>query len=357
MKAQGVAIVLTGHGTAAIAVVRLAGSGVRRFLEHHFSQPVESGRCVHGRIVNGPRVIDDALVVLGPDSAWADINLHGGAWVVRSFTALAEREGFTPTDHTDLSSAMQCCDGQTLLEREVLLHVPLARTELGVRVLLGQQRAWDGLKARRRATGAVDELRRIAADATLRHLLFPPRVAIVGAANVGKSTLANQLFGQERSITADAAGTTRDWVGETANIDGFPVTLVDTPGLRPTDDPVERTAIERSRPEIASASLVLLVLDASRPFEPEQAALLDEFPHALCVVNKSDRPKAWDTARVQTVHTTATTGEGVQELRNQIIVHFCKDLPSPNRPYCWTARQQQLIRRAESGETSALDEL
>ena len=126
-------------------------------------------------------------------------------------------------------------------------------------------------------------------DVSLDRLLGLPRVAIAGAANVGKSTLANQLFAQERSITADRAGTTRDWVGDVANVDGLAVMLLDTPGLRATGDPIERTAIARSRPQIEAADLVLLVLDAARPLEPEQRPLLDAFPDALRIANKADR--------------------------------------------------------------------
>ena len=347
MNAQSIAILLTGPAPAAIAVVRLIGNGIQPFLKAHFSRPVTAGRCVHGELTDGTRVIDDPVVVLAPDAAWIDINLHGGPWVVRSFMALASRNGFKTVDQPQLPLPIEALDNDDMLVREMLSYLPLARTELGARVLLGQQGAWNRLKERQQTTDAKNELRRIASDATLWHLLFPPRVAIVGAANVGKSTLANQLFGQKRSITADMAGTTRDWVGEIANIDGLPVTLVDTPGLRPTDDPIEQTAIARSRPEIESASLVVLVLDGARPLETEQAALIDRFPRALRVINKSDRPMAWSTPSIQAVRTVATTGAGVQDLRNQIIAHFCQDPPSPNRAYCWTERQRQLICDAE----------
>lgn len=346
MNAQSIAIPLTGPAPAAIAVVRLIGSGILPFLEAHFSRPVAAGRCVHGELTDGTRVIDDPVVVLAPNAAWIDINLHGGPWVVRSFMALAARCGFKTIDQPHLPLPLEALDDDEMLVQEILSYLPMARTELAVRVLLGQQRAWEQLKERQQSVDASSELRRVASDTTLQHLLFPPRVAIVGAANVGKSTLANQLFGQERSITADMAGTTRDWVGEIANIDGLPVTLVDTPGLRQTDDPIEQTAIERSRPEIESASLVVLVLDGTRPLEPEQAALIDRFPQALRVINKSDRPMAWSTPSFQ-ARTVATTGAGVQDLRNQIILHFCQDPPSPQRAYCWTERQRQLICDAE----------
>ncbi len=156
-------------------------------------------------------------------------------------------------------------------------------------------------------------------------------MAIVGAPNVGKSTLANQLFGQERSITADLPGTTRDWVGEMANINGLPVLLVDTPGLRHTDDAIEAKAIERSRSPIAAAGLIVLVLDATRAMEPEQSPLITAYPQALIVANKCDQRWAWDVAALSSVRTAATTGMGLDELRQTIARHF-RLRKHPTRP-------------------------
>ena len=133
-------------------------------------------------------------------------------------------------------------------------------------------------------------------------------MAIVGPANAGKSTLANRLLLQDRSIVADLPGTTRDWVGETANLDGLPVMLIDTPGIRETDDPIERAAIQRSIPAIDSADLVILVLDATRPLAPEQQPLLDRFPRAIRVVNKSDQPPQFE---MKCLHTVATHAFGL----------------------------------------------
>jgi tRNA modification GTPase len=182
------------------------------------------------------------------------------------------------------------------------------------------------------------------ADRSLIHLLHPPRVAIVGAANVGKSTLANQLFAQERSITADLPGTTRDWVGEIANLDGLAVMLVDTPGVRPTDDAIERAAIERSGRVVGQADLVLLVLDATRPLEPEQGPLLRIYPDSIQVVNKTDQQTASDWSGIRTV---ATTGQGVDELRAAIRRRFLGDEPfDPTRPRWWTERQRAILEKA-----------
>jgi hypothetical protein len=209
-------MVLTPKGVGAIAVIRLKGSRVDLFLEEHVSKQVIEGRCVHGEIRDGEMVLDDGVMVRGAD--FVDLNVHGGVWVAKSVLDLAQRAGFEVVE-----DALEMMDGGTILEQEVMAALPLAGTELAIKVLLAQPEAWK--------TSTPD-----LADRSLWWLLHPPRVAIVGVANVGKSTLANQLFAQARSITADFPGTTRDWVGEMANLDGLMVMLVDTPGLRETSD-------------------------------------------------------------------------------------------------------------------------
>src|SRR4051794_15814146 len=88
------AILLTPPGGAALAVVRLTGPGVPAFLAAHFSRPAAEGRCVHGDLADGGRVIDDPVVVLHPGGTTADVNLHGGPWVIRATLDLACRAGF-----------------------------------------------------------------------------------------------------------------------------------------------------------------------------------------------------------------------------------------------------------------------
>lgn len=291
-------IQLTPPGSAAIAVLRLIGPAVPGFLRIHFSRNAAPGRCIHGDLIDGPRVIDDPVVVLSPDGSFADLNLHGGPWVVRSAFELANRFGFTTIDHSRLPLPEEASDQGTQIEREILSHLPMATTELAIGELLRQKSAWPALIALPDAERQI-EAEQMRHDHGLWWLLHPPRIALVGTANVGKSTLANQLFGQQRSITADLPGTTRDWVGEIANLDGMAVMLIDTPGVRKTSDPIEHSAIARAAEEIKQSDLVLLVLDASRLLEPEQGELRERFPDALCVVNKCDLPAAWDWKSIE----------------------------------------------------------
>jgi small GTP-binding protein len=325
-SATSQAILLTPPGAAAIAVVRITGPGVGAFLEACFSRAARADRCVHGDLHDGGRVLDDPVVVLHENGAAADLNLHGGPWVVASVLELLRRSGFEVAEGALPEPSVDAVDG---LWREVMAHVPLARTEQALRVLLAQPAAWArGEKPRRD-------------DESLWWLLHPPRVAIVGPPNVGKSTLANQLFAQERSITADLPGTTRDWVGEMANLDGLAVMLVDTPGVRETSDLIERVAIERSGAEVRRADLVVMVLDASAPVTAEERRLLDAHPDAIVVWNKSDRDSG--AVAPEGIRTVATTAQGVDELRAAIRKRFGCESFNEARPRWWTMRQRQSL--------------
>src|ERR1700683_1855305 len=123
------AMVLTPPGTAAIAVVRLFGDGVRPFLAEHFSRPVAPGRPIHGNLTDGGRVVDDPVVVVADDVSWADISLHGGTWVVREVMELAKHSGFEVAPASPVPLPLDAVDGEDLLEREMLAWIPAAKTE------------------------------------------------------------------------------------------------------------------------------------------------------------------------------------------------------------------------------------
>jgi tRNA modification GTPase len=334
---ENLVIALTGPGAAAVAVIRIAGPLSAEFLRAHFSRTARAGRCIHGELRAGYRVIDDVVVTLSDEGAAADINVHGSPWIVSRAIELAKAFGFRVLDQVDEPS-LHAADGQTLLEREQAAWLPAARSELGLRMLAAQTRAWELLHAK---PPEPSRLKEMAADASLWRLLHPPRVAITGQPNVGKSTLANQLFGRERSITADVPGTTRDWVGEYTNVEGLPIMLVDTPGIRQTDDQIESEAIDASQDQIAGADLVLLVVDANQPAE----APIAQNPAVLRVMNKCDL--LTDIARGEDdgLYVSAKTGEQMDTLRRAIARWFgCADVEVA-QPRWWTRRQREMLAR------------
>jgi len=158
-------------------------------------------------------------------------------------------------------------------------------------------------------------------------------LAIVGRPNVGKSSLFNRLVERNRAIVAAAPGTTRDLVTERISLDGIPLELVDTAGLRETHEEVEKLGIARSREALADASLVLIVLEANQPLNEEERALLAAVQGrpALLVLNKSDlmtadsireeldRQPGNSVSEIPALPTSALSGEGIPALRERIL--------------------------------------
>ena len=151
-------------------------------------------------------------------------------------------------------------------------------------------------------------------------------VVIAGQPNVGKSSLLNRLAGDERAIVTDVAGTTRDALRETIQIEGIPLHVIDTAGLRETEDAVERIGIERSWKEIERADLILQVIDARNGITAEDVEIAIRFPAALpriVVGNKCDltnRPAtSCDEAGVAHLLLSAKTGEGMDLLRRELL--------------------------------------
>ncbi len=384
------AILLTPPGVAAIAVIRFAGPGVIGFLREHLANlpgatiattdtpalspspctgrgdktddlPILTpGQALHLYLHDGAEILDDPIVFFSPDSSLADVSIHGSPLLVQCVLDLAGRAGFEivrPALDPENPLPLDAVDGDSILEREVNASLPLACSERAVRMLLHQPTAWAALKA-------ADPLQRqlhfaaILSDRTLWHSLSPPRVAIVGIPNSGKSTLANALFGRDRTITADLPGTTRDWVADIAHIDGLPITLIDTPGQRQTADAIESQAIINSVAAIAGCDLVLLLLDRSQPLSPEQSRLLQAYPAAIRIINKCDLPPAWSgdvTDFTPPIPIVATTGQGLAELRQQIRSYFQCDSRPIDAPRIWTDRQKEILLRAPTDPSALAD--
>ena len=151
-------------------------------------------------------------------------------------------------------------------------------------------------------------------------------VVLAGLPNVGKSSLLNRLAGEDRAIVTEVAGTTRDAVKETIQIEGIPLHIIDTAGLRDTDDPVERIGIERSWREIARADIVLQIVDARAGLTPADRAVAGRLPagvERIVIENKCDLARS-DAARFDErgqihLRLSAKTGEGMALLHDELL--------------------------------------
>lgn len=184
-------------------------------------------------------------------------------------------------------------------------------------------------------------------------------VAIAGRPNAGKSRLFNALVGADRAIVAAAPGTTRDVLSERVDINGVPITLVDTAGVREATDAVEVEGVRRAREAHAAARLVLVVVDGSTPLTPADATLLaGRSEDSIVVRSKSDLPGAWPSEHPPVpahVAVSAVSGEGLDGLRDRIVAQLTGVAgPLRDTPAMTNARHLGLVDEARAAMGRAI---
>lgn len=177
------------------------------------------------------------------------------------------------------------------------------------------------------------------------------KVALVGRPNVGKSSLFNALLGQDRAIVTEIAGTTRDQIHEKFTIKNIPISLIDTAGLRETEDVVESIGVERSRRTMADADLIIVMLDGSQFLTPEDKEIIEQVSELnhLVIINKKDLDQAeLNLNETKIINISAKTGEGLEDLKQSIIEPFQTEEISSSGFLVSDARHFDLLLRTES---------
>ena len=183
------------------------------------------------------------------------------------------------------------------------------------------------------------------------------KTAIVGRPNVGKSSLLNVLLREEKAIVTDIAGTTRDTIEEYVNVRGVPLQLIDTAGIRETDDIVEKIGVERSRKALKEADFVLLLLNQSETLQEEDIRLLETTKgmKRIILFNKTDLPSKLSTediapyAQVEEIVTTSMLNkEGIDQLEEKIAGYFFQgQMNERDATYLSNTRHIALLEKAE----------
>jgi tRNA modification GTPase len=186
-------------------------------------------------------------------------------------------------------------------------------------------------------------------------------VVIAGRPNTGKSSLFNSLLGTARAIVTGGAGTTRDLLIESIDLNGIPISLVDTAGERDVVDEAEAEGVRRAIAARDRASLVILVLDRSKPLGDEDRVLLTAVRRAprLIVANKADLPNAWRSEAADlagdALSVSALTGDGIDALRSAVIAALGGRVDRDEPPRVTNVRHIRLLRTAESAIARAYD--
>jgi len=185
-------------------------------------------------------------------------------------------------------------------------------------------------------------------------------LAIVGKPNVGKSSLFNALLGTERAITTPIPGTTRDFIQESLTLKGIPINLIDTAGIRHTEDPVEKIGVERSLQKLKGADLVLFVVDGSSPLEEEDLSiynLVKPLAH-MVVINKADLPLKEEVLRTfpEAIKVSAVKGEGIEELKEALLERLGVYALDSMQVYL-SVRHENLLKKSKEVLKSLINKL
>ncbi|NQU76507.1 MAG: 50S ribosome-binding GTPase [Planctomycetes bacterium] len=389
-----VAMLHTPGGAGGIAVVLLAGAEAANILDRVFDSPHR--RCGPelagqsptalrlGHVMDGNERLDEAIVTVRPlegrpGETVAEINIHGGPRITqRVLKLLAEAGATIVADDPDLAGRFDVwpltAEGSNknnpAIGRELLKALPIARTRLAVSILTRQ---WDaGLSdlaaaalselqpGRCQADGVSASVRRLslvsrlhaAADrlSAMDRLVSPPEVVLAGPPNAGKSSLANALLGRDACIVTNVPGTTRDWVRELADVDGWAAWLTDTAGLWSPADPIDAEAVRRAWGKIDEAELVLAVFDAAAPpaDDPNWQRLTCR-SNVIVVANKSDLsapPPGAMAPLPNALAVSATADSGLPQLRRAILAKLGLADFDPHAPAAFTPRQSAALRAA-----------
>ncbi len=396
--------VSTPPGRGGIGVVRLAGPEARAIAAPllRLKRELEPGRAVFGELIEpatGER-IDEVVATFfeKPHSYTTDdvveISTHGAPVILRHVVELALERGarlaepgeFTMRaflngrlDLTQAEAVRDLIESQTLYQAKIaaqqlggalshrLQPIKQSLVELIALLEAGIDFAEDDvsvlpaepiLARMAQVRAPLQALEQSFAYGKLLHEGFT--MAIVGRPNVGKSSLFNRLVERERAIVTASPGTTRDLVSETVSLDGIPVRLVDTAGIRDALDEAESIGVQKSLEALADADLALVVVDASAPSDPGDLSLLAlvEQRAAIVVENKCDLAgsragsETWrhtghegGGTAIATLRTSALTGEGIAELRQAVLARVGGDVGAQAETgFLTNVRHQALVR-------------
>jgi tRNA modification GTPase len=189
------------------------------------------------------------------------------------------------------------------------------------------------------------------------------KTVIIGKPNVGKSSLLNALLKENRAIVTSIAGTTRDSIEECVNVQGIPLNIIDTAGIRETDDIVEKLGVAKSRELVGGADLILVILDSSVPLTPEDRQVIDltKSQHGFVLLNKSDLPAQLAVDEVKglvgqwpIISLSLETGEGLAELEQSIVDEVYEGQISSEAVYVNNVRHVHCLNQAQQQLQSAL---
>jgi len=415
MEFDTIAAISTPMGEGAIAIVRLSGEEAVAIADQLFRSPsgkklkeVETHTIHYGRIVDpkSEEIAEEVMVSLmrAPRTFTredvVEINCHGGIVSVNRVLQLALNAGARLAEPGEFTKRAFLNGRIDLSQAEAVMDLIRAKTDRAMNVALGQMEGrlsklistlrqeilevvahvevnidypeYDDVEEMthrilvEKATYIKGELEKLLQTAQQGKILREGlSTVIIGRPNVGKSSLLNSLVQENKAIVTDIPGTTRDVIEEYVNVRGVPLRLVDTAGIRETEDIVERIGVERSREVLKKADLILLVLNSADDFTEEDKQLFaaTEGMDVIVIVNKTDLPRKIDIDEVrqfahnhQIVTTSLLEEQGIDDLERAIADMFFKgQIEAGDMTYVSNSRHIALLNQAHQAIEEVLN--
>lgn len=408
-----ISAVATAIGEGGIGIIRISGPQAVEIADQIFAGingrricDIGSFQAGYGRIID-PRTkvdVDEvlALVMRAPRSYTredvVEIHCHGGPVPLRRILDLTLAYGARLAEPGEFTKRAFLNGRLDLTQAEAVIDIIRAKTDASLKMAVGhlagqlseriREMRHEILRMIAHLEAAIDfpeeDIEQIAASEvaafiqpvihnltallasaqTGRILRDGLQTVIIGKPNVGKSSLLNALLREKRAIVTDIPGTTRDIIEEYVNISGIPLKIVDTAGIRETADIVEQIGVEKAREFVASADLLLLLLDASAPLTPEDRDVLALLPgrQAIVLINKSDLPPALEVEEVQQliedrqiIRISVLEGTGLAELEEAIVNRvYSGQIIQAEGSFVNNVRHSNLLQAAKERLTDAL---
>ncbi|MGT2637942.1 tRNA uridine-5-carboxymethylaminomethyl(34) synthesis GTPase MnmE [Streptococcus ratti] len=389
--------IATPLGEGAIGIVRISGSEALAITKKIFKgknlDNVPSHTINYGHIVENREIIDEVMVsVMRAPKTFTredviEINTHGGVAVTNEILQLVIRSGARMAEPGEFTKRAFLNGRVDLAQAEAVMDLIRAKTDKAMAVAVQQL---DGSLSNlinntrqeilntlaqvevnidypeyddvEEMTTALMREKTQEFETLLTNLLKTARrgkilreglsTAIIGRPNVGKSSLLNNLLREEKAIVTDIEGTTRDVIEEYVNIKGVPLKLIDTAGIRETDDLVEKIGVERSKKALEEADLVLLVLNSAEKLTDQDRALLDisKNSNRLILLNKTDLPEQIETDQLPNdcIKISVLNNQNIDAIEERINDIFFDNAASVEKDatYLSNARHISLIEQA-----------
>lgn len=330
MREDTIAAISTAYGEGGIGIIRISGENALNIVSGLFKPTLIPNMMTYGHIRDGDEIIDEVMVCYfrAPRSYTAEdvveIHCHGSVVSLRKILALVLRHGARIAEPGEFTERAFLNGRLDLTQAEAVIDLIKAKSDKTFELALNQLEGGFSKEIRKIRKEVEDVLVHLAVNIdypdedievltyeklkeslagikkeieklietsdTGRILKEGLKVSIIGKPNVGKSSLMNALLNEDRAIVTEIPGTTRDIIEESINIRKIPVTLIDTAGIRKTEDIVEKIGIEKSKEAFNQADLVIFMLDSSSPLDDEDLGIMDIIGdrYAICLLNKTD---------------------------------------------------------------------